>query len=218
MKKFNILDVTVFYINMDKDVEKKDRVVSLLESKGFSDIRRVPGVPHENKKTGVALAHKAALLAGLEINKPFIVFEDDIIEHTFREDLYIPEDADAYYLGVSAWGLISGTGKRVISVEEHSRGVYRLYNMLSAHAILYLNLDYAKFLLKSIDFFIKIKTNQDKGRAESMKYWNVYASQKPLFSQGGKFRRATSITLPGPRATTPSSIFLDQNNWIDAHL
>jgi hypothetical protein len=211
MKNICLLDITIFYINLDCDIEKNAKIKSTLEKRGFSDVRRIAGTIHENKKTGVALAHKEALLAGLKTNKPFIVLEDDIVEYSFRERIDVPEDADAYYLGVSIWGLVSGNGKRVISLEPHEEDVYRIYNMLSAHAILYLNLDYVRFLFKSIDFFIKIETNQDKGRAESMKYWNIYAGKKPLFAQSDKFYKSTAFDLPGLRWVTPKENFLNQS-------
>lgn len=196
---------------MEKDVEKRQDIKLLLEEKGFKDIRRVRGTPNKNKKVGVAHAHKAALLAGLRTNGPFIVLEDDILEHKFKKEIQIPDNTDAYYLGVSKWGLQSGKGTQIISVERHDVNSFRLYNMLSAHAILYINLDYVKFLLKSIDFYIKIQTNQDKGRAETMKYWNIYGAKDPMFVQSGKYYEHTCFSLPGNSAVPPSRVFLVNN-------
>ena len=211
MKKINLLDIPVLYINMDDDKEKRERLESFLEQKGFTDVRRVRGTPNRRKKVGVAHAHKKALLTGLEIGTPFIILEDDIVENKFKKQIEVPENTDAYYLGVSKWGLQSGRGTQTISVERYNTDTFRLYNMLSAHAILYLNMDYAKFLLKSVNFYIKIETNQDKGRAETMKYWNIYAEKDPLFAQDGKYYDHTCFSLPGPSAVPSSRVFLSPN-------
>lgn len=210
--KLNILDIPVFYINLDSDREKRDSIETLLKNRGFTDVRRVRGTPNRRKKVGVAYAHKRALMSGLETGGPFIIFEDDIVENKFKKELEIPDNADAYYLGVSKWGLGSGVGQQTISLERYNTNSFRLYNMLSAHAILYLNMDYVKFLLKSVEFFIKIETNQDKGRAESMKYWNIYAEKDPLFAQSGKYHDHTCFSLPGPSAVPPHRVFLSANS------
>lgn len=211
MTKINLTEITVFYINMDADKAKRERLEKILSSRGFSDVRRIRGTPNRRKKVGVAYAHKKALLAGLETNKPFIILEDDVIENKFNKEIEIPSNSDAYYLGVSKWGLAGGVGKRMISVERHDTNTFRLYNMLSAHAILYLNMDYVRFLLKSVDFFIKIETNQDKGRAETMKYWNIYAAKDPLFVQDDNYYESTCFSLPGDSALPPSRVFLHPN-------
>jgi len=211
VKKINLLDIPVFYINMDADADKRERIETMLSQRGFTDVRRVRGTPNRRKKIGVAHAHKRALLSGLQAGTPFIVFEDDIVEHKFKKELQIPTDTDAYYLGISKWGLQSGKGTQTISVERYNTDTFRLYNMLSAHAVLYLNMDYVKFLLRSVDFYIKIETNQDKGRAETMKYWKVYGAKDPLFAQDGKYYDHTCFSLPGSSAVGPMKVFLSPN-------
>lgn len=211
-KRIDLASVTVFYINMDKDTEQRSRLEEMLKRRGFTDVRRVRGTPNTNKKVGVANAHKRALISGLNHGGPFIILEDDVIENSFKKYIEIPSNADAYYLGISKWGLQSGKGTRTISVERHDTESFRLYNMLSAHAILYLNMDYVKFLLKSVDFYIKIRTNQDKGRAETMKYWNIYGAKNPLYAQDGKYYEHTCFTLPGESAVPSSRVFLVNNS------
>lgn len=212
MKKIDLLNIPVFYINLDSDRVQRERLEAMLAARGFTDVRRVRGTPNKRKKVGVANAHKRALIAGLETGGPFIILEDDVVEKNFKNFVEIPDNSDAYYLGISKWGLGYGKGQQTISLERYSPNVFRLYNMLSAHAILYLNMEYVKFLLKSVDFFIKIETNQDKGRAESMKYWNIYAERDPLFAQGGKYYDHTAFSLPGPSAVPPHRVFLSPNS------
>jgi hypothetical protein len=197
----DIRTIPVYYIAMP-DADDSD-IRELLLSSGFHDIRKSDGVPHHVKAIGVAKAHMAALDKALsECRGPFIILEDDVLINKFDPDLPVTNDMDAVYLGVSEWGLKDGHGQRKIAVLKENNGFYRALNMLAAHAILYLNQDYARFLLKNIPIFIEMGTNQDKMRAETMKYWNVYAKKVPVFYQSGKYEKFTNFSLPG-RTSVP---------------
>jgi hypothetical protein len=203
-----LTDVPVFYINLEDEVEKGEAVRLLLSGLGFKNVTRVPGVVNSVRKTGVALAHQSALETAIPRGFPFIILEDDVVAKNFKNEIFVPEGADAYYLGISRWGLKSGVGTQRISAERFDDKTFRLFNMLSAHAILYLNKDYAEFILKSTKFYASIGTNQDKGRAETMKYWNVYGSSDPLFAQEGKYLPHTSFILPSRETKTSRMVFL----------
>lgn len=194
-------DITKFPVYYIGALDKNHSALEMmLRHAGFKKIKRSPGVPDKHKASGVAKAHIAALkLALSECGGPFIILEDDVQIENLQEDITIPEDADAMYLGLSTWGLRNGRGQVGISGEKRNGGVYRMYNMLAAHAILYVNHDYAQFILESIPIFLKMKTNQDKMRAETMKYWNVYASKTPVFYQSGKYERYTRFSLTEQR-------------------
>jgi hypothetical protein len=110
------------------------------------------------------------------------------------------------YLGLSMWGLKNGKGQIGISAKKENGGVYRISNMLAAHAILYLNHDYAEFLRDSIPIFLEMQTNQDKMRAETMKYWKVYGNKIPMFYQNGKYEKYTRFAL-SERNTVPLRAF-----------
>lgn len=192
-----MLDITkfpIYYIGM---VDKNhSRLEGALREAGFKKIKKSPGIPDRHKASGVAKAHMAALeLALSECKGPFIILEDDVQIENLPKGITLPQDADALYLGLSMWGLKNGKGHVGISGEKQNGGVYRMYNMLAAHAILYVNHDYARFILESIPIFLRMKTNQDKMRAETMKYWNVYAVKTPVFYQTGKYEKYTRFTL-----------------------
>jgi hypothetical protein len=193
--KINILNLPVFYINLDKDAKKNQETLHRLEQAGFTNINRFPGILGETKKLGCALSHRA-LLSELEIDGPFIVFEDDIhLSDSFDPVIEIPDDADAYYLGLSKFALNAGVTSNDLLVEKIDYTNYRIYNMLAAHAILYLNKGYYKFLSKAITAMIKDNRNQDNARAETMKFFNIYAPNKPLFYQGGKHEEVTNFNI-----------------------
>lgn len=196
--KVKLLDIPVFYISLDTNTQQHQHVEGFLSQKGFRDVMRLPGVISEVKRMGVALAHKNALEHCLKaVQGPFIILEGDVAPWAFTKELNIPEDSDAIYLGVSRWALKDGRGTKSIAVTQHDEQMYRVWNMLAAHAILYINHDYAKFLIKAIDVMIQMGTNQDKARSETQKYWNIYAPKMPLFFQTGIYLKDTRFELPG---------------------
>ena len=190
-------DITKFPVYYIGALDKNHSALEImLRRAGFKNIKKSPGVPDRHKASGVAKAHMAALeLALSECKGPFIILEDDVQIEGLPRDTTVPSDADALYLGLSMWGLKNGKGHIGISGEKRNGGIYRIYNMLAAHAILYVSHDYARFILNSIPVFLNMRTNQDKMRAETMKYWNVYASKTPVFYQSGKYERYTRFSL-----------------------
>jgi hypothetical protein len=194
-----LLDITkvpVYYIgDSDKDYLQLE---TELKHAGFENIKKSPSVINPDKKVGVAKAHMLALEKALSENKgPFIILEDDVSIDDFQKEINLPAGADAIYLGLSRWGLRAGKGEIGISGIRHNSGLYKMYNMLAAHAILYINHKYAQFILDSIPMFIDMQTNQDKLRAETMKYWNIYATRNPVFYQQGRYEKHTRFRLSG---------------------
>ena len=205
--KLTLSKLPAYYINLDKDIGKKEGVESCLRDLGFSDVTRFPGFQEPIKKVGVAKSHQALLKELVNLPTPFIVFEDDIQVGNFVNEMEVPSDADAFYLGNSIFGLYGGVGKRRISVDRIDKDIFRLYNMLAAHAIVYFNNDYIKFLIQAIDFNLSIQTNQDKARAETMKYWKVYGTANPMFYQPGRHEAFTKISLPNKFCVGPEGAF-----------
>jgi hypothetical protein len=177
--------------------ENHSRLERELTDAGFKKIKKSPGVIDPLKAAGVAKAHIKALdLALSECKGPFIILEDDVEIDDFQHKITIPPaGADAIYLGLSMWGLKHGKGHIGISGKRDNSGLYRMYNMLAAHAVLYLNRDYAEFIRDSIPIFLEMGTNQDKMRAETMKYWRIYATRNPVFYQRGKYQKYTKFRL-----------------------
>ena len=205
-----MIDVTkipVYYIGLPED--DNIRLKKLLLSHGFTNVKKVDGVREKLKRIGVAKAHINALtLALAECKGPFIILEGDVDINNFVKEIRPPANADALYLGLSQWGLKNGRGQLAIAVEPVNNGFYRILNMLAAHAILYINHDYARFLLNSVPVFLSMQTNQDKMRAETMKYWKVFAPRNPMFYQLGAYKKYTLFHLPGHTNKELSSFYL----------
>jgi hypothetical protein len=194
--KINLTDIPVYIINLDKDVDKLASATSVLKHIGFKDIRRFPGYQIDTPKLGCATSHNALLQILSGHDMPVIVVEDDInVNYGYTKEFDIPDDADAVYLGVSKYGLYHGKGFRRISAEVYDENLYRLYNMLGAHAILYLNNTYPAFLTNATKAMMDIQDNQDKARASTMKFFNVYALDRPMFYQDNYNKLNTNFSI-----------------------
>ncbi len=203
----NLTEIPAYYINLDKDEEKRESIEYSLKSLGFKSINRFAGFQEDVKRVGVAKSHKALLSELSDSPTPFVIFEDDIQIGQFVDQIQVPSDADAFYLGNSIFGLYDGRGQRKVSVSRIDREIFKLHNMLAAHAIVYFNSEYVNFLIKAIEFNLSIKTNQDKARAETMKYWNIYGYYNPMFYQPGKHEPFTRVALPNKFCVGPEKAF-----------
>lgn len=197
--RINLTDLDCYYINLDQDTHKKTHMQSMLTELGFNKIHRFNAVSAMPPRLGCGISHYEVLKTGLKSNKPFLVFEDDLRVRSFVSDIEVPDNADAVYLGNSIYGLFHGSGIKQISAERVDEKLYRVYNMLGAHAILYLNMEYVANTIKTIEFDIEIKNHHDRSRAAIMKYFNIYSFNEPMFYQGWQHEYATDVKLENIR-------------------
>lgn len=182
-------EIKTYYINLDKDEEKKEAMEKMLSELEF-DYERFPGVQAE---WGCEKSHYKLLSEGLKA--PFIVLEDDCALKNQVIDLGVPEDIDFMYLGISAFGYYNGNITGVL-YKQITDEVSKVYNMLSTHAMLYLSDNYAN-MVKNIAYYCGYKENQhfDKSIAEMAKYYEVYALNNPMFYQDTYNKEATFYDL-----------------------
>ena len=176
----DLREASAVYINLKKDVKKDFAMKALILDCGFKNTIRVEAEYTPNSLAGCSLSHYNALN---EIDPPFIVFEDDCVIKNFNPNIEIPDDADAVYLGISSWGRMNSHSGPFVQYEEVSNGLLRIYNMLSAHAILYLNHEYISLCKKISQQAYEIADHQDIGFADIQRYYNVYAFDDPMFYQ-----------------------------------
>ena len=211
--KFKLTDIPVVYINLDEHTERRDSIQSSLEDLGFKNSIRVSGFKDPVGKRGCAYSHALALE---EIDPPFILLEDDCLPLNFIDEIEVPNESDAVYLGISSWGRMnshSGPCVQWESVEGNS-DLVRIYNMLSAHAILYINPDYVD-LCKRISYNgYLISDHHDIGFAEVQRYYDIFAFDSPMFyqtSSNGTDKKlssypSTEIMMPDKRFWLPLEI------------
>ena len=194
--RFNLSSIPVYYINLASAPEKAEATERVLKTAGFTNITRFEGIHSDIRAVGCASSHNALLKQLSEEKTPFLVVEDDIEILQPISHIEVPANADALYLGISKYGLYRSFGERRISAEKVSPDMYQIYNMLGAHAVIYFNSDYVKWLERTSRFLAYTKQdNQDKGRAETMKYFNVYALNTPLFYQLGENEQHTKFSI-----------------------
>lgn len=182
--KINLLEIPVFYINMDKDVEKRNNIENNLKSLGFTNINRIAAI--EDKVNGRVGLSKSQLKALSQVPAPFIVFEDDADPKSFEAVIQAPDDADAVYLGNSQWGLLQGHTGFFLKYKK-SPGVpnmVRIYNMLSSHAILYLTDEYVSMCKRTTRYCAEdYPMPMDVPFAMIQRFFNIYAINSPMFIQ-----------------------------------
>ena len=183
MKYINIdlLEIPVHYINLKKDKEKNDLIIKNLNNLGFKKITRHEGIQHKNSSIGCSRSHHMVLS---KVKVPFILFEDDILINNFLSNVDIPENSEAIYLGTSSWGRKNSCSGPDLEYKKIDEKIFRIFNMLSAHAVLYLSDDYRKMCEKIAYQFGYVYENfQDIGFAEIQKYFYVYCFNDPMFFQ-----------------------------------
>ena len=203
----DLRDIPVVYINMDKDVDKRKRIENHIDQLGFKTKIRVPGVVHQDgARAGCALAQYNALH---EIDPPFIILEDDATPFDYNPIISIPDDTDALYLGISSWGRMNSHSGPCVQYEDLNGGLLRIYNMLSAHSVLYLDEEYVSLCSKIAHQSFDTAQHQDIGFAEIQRYYNVYAFDDPLFYQTSSNGTDESLTsYPTIEVIQP-----DRNFW-----
>ena len=177
----DLREIPAVYINLDKEVDRNESIKSVLTGCGFKNIIRLNAECFPDRPlAGCSLSHYNALN---EMEPPFMVFEDDCMVKKFKPVVDIPDDSDAVHLGISSWGRMNSHSGPCVQSESIGFGMVRIYNMLSAHAILYINKEFVSMCSRIAYQSHEIAEHQDIGFAEMQRYFNVYAFNDPMFYQ-----------------------------------
>jgi hypothetical protein len=182
--RIDIREIPVLYINMEQDIHKKEYLEKRLKESGFKDVRRIDAI--RDKANGRVGLSKSQFKALSQIPAPFIILEDDADPVNFEPLIDVPDDADALYLGNSQWGFMQGYSGFYIKYTEvkNHKHLLRIYNMLSSHAILYLNNDYVQMCQRTTKYCAETyPMPMDVPFAMIQRFFNVYALNKPMFVQ-----------------------------------
>jgi len=196
--KIDVRDIKTIYINMNSEPKKKEATEKILKRLKFKDWDRFPGVVDKRFQRAIKSHYK--LLSDPNLKAPFTVLEDDIIYKESDKMIYnVPDNADALYLGTTTLGyILDYTGRFVVyKPVPKNKDIVRVYNMLIAHAIIYLSDDYKNMVKRCCEYHLEENPNKafDLSVAEIMKYYKVYALDKPMFSQVGQNRGITNVIL-----------------------
>jgi len=208
--KLDLREIPAIYMNLTAHVDKNQNMQNILKECGFNNIIRIEGVlDKDNPVAGCSKAHYEGLS---EIDPPFILFEDDCMVKNFRAEIEVPDNADAVYLGVSSWGRMNGHSGPYVQYEQVDGELYRVYNMLGGHSILYLTPDYVD-MCKRISYHAGyiIKNYQDIGFAEVQRWFNVYAFDEPFFYQTSGYHGTVNALTSYP---TEECVMYNKNYFL----
>jgi len=193
--KIDIRNVKTYWLNVDGDDEKNKHMISLLEKLKFTNTERFSAITNIEKDPNArkgeehyrscAESHFAILQKAIENKEfPIIIFEDDVDVdmEVFSPEMTIPDDSHAIYLGTSL-------GNNLYSAYDIGEGLHKIQRVYATHAIMYLNEEFAKFVISTGRWWIYTKNRPfDLGYAYLVQpYSNVYTPHKPMFYQSAAF-------------------------------
>jgi len=210
-------EVLTIYISPDhneKYHKRKIHMDQLLTKLGFKNI-----VHYKSSTEKYPICLNNATIDIFSIYKPpFLLLEDDIdIDDNLLDEIIIPDNTDAFYLGLSNKG-----GHRYNNYNEDSskfistsyQNILKVQNMLSAHAILYINPNYIHELRNRL--ITKPTFYNDIIMSQIQKNYNIYCYQNYCFYQSFKFDGHEDTTrikvFPMQYSLTYVTAFLNINN------
>ena len=182
--KIKLTDIPVYYVNLEGEDLKRENTESMLKNLGFKYVHRFNAIRHEaGRIIGCARSHHAVL--SMDIEPPFIILEDDCaLNRKFKNEIEIPDNADALYLGISHWGRYIGHSGPFVHTTKVNNEIVRVHNMLATHAIMYLSKEYVDVCRRVAHHHgYEIEDHLDIGFAEIHKLYNVYSFDDPIFRQ-----------------------------------
>lgn len=193
-KELDLKDIPFYVINCASDGAKRDHMRRQLSDLGLR-FEFIDGVECEPGVLGTALSH-LRVLNRKAIRAPFGVLEDDcLFNENFRYRFTLPKNADAFYLGVSRFGIETpgqlswGKFDRVqwSRYDDHN---LRVFNMLASHAIVYLNEAFRQTALRAMLAALTHPEHYfpcDVGLASIQKSHLVLTPNKPICHQSAAF-------------------------------
>ncbi|KAH8689760.1 hypothetical protein GQ44DRAFT_230807 [Phaeosphaeriaceae sp. PMI808] len=189
---------------------RRKTITPRLQQHGFNDTQFVFGIyVPDDPVYACAFGHGLVVEKALQRRpfRPFIILEDDALpEDVYEPVISIPPDADALYLSFSYFGvdLVSPRGNERLGGVYYSPTTFpntvRIYNMLSAHAVLILTERFAYSWMRcSVEASAK-SLPADVLTALTQRDYNVYAQPSPIFYQAGAlggYEDATRVKLQG---------------------
>lgn len=178
---------------MKNAYERRNKFTSLMDQLNFQNWSFYDAYEGKDVAEGCATSN-IQILKNHNFKEPLLLLEDDVsITEDYKPVVEIFENIDALYLGYSAWAWEKNRAyMSTLSSETeavYDRGLYKIKRMLSTHAILYLNKDYAD---KAVDAMEKHLNNPygnrhcDVALANLQETENVYATPKSYFYQNCK--------------------------------
>ena len=180
--KLDLREIPFYYINLARDIERKEKVENILKELGIKEFHRLDAILYSNGFAGCARTVSDFLHQVTD--GPFVIVEDDIAIKNWNPIIEIPDDADALYLGISGWGRMNSHSGPFVQTKKVNDTLLRVYNMLGGHAIVYLSPEWVDMCRRaSYHAGYVIESYFDIQFAEVQRFFNVYAFDDPYFYQ-----------------------------------
>jgi hypothetical protein len=208
-----LVDIPVVYICPDhtpKYQARKKHMEAFLKRIGFKSVR------HYKSSTvypQCLITATIAILSDHLDEEPILVLEDDIENYKplneFTE-VILPEDTDAFYLGFSRFGGHITQNRHDGNSSVHVKEPYiQIYNMLSAHAIIYKSKRYKERVID--EFHNQTAVYNDVILSRLHPEFNIYGYRHPFFFQSKNWGNSQKVEdstmfhyLRNAQATTPT--------------
>ena len=190
-------DIPAVYINLAKDFEKNENILTFLKQSGIKEYHRVDAIKgsHLNKSVSkwedpsyASACVKSFIIALSKIPAPFLLLEDDATPTPyFTNNVSIPDDADFFYLGFSRFGIKNKNDTKVYRLDAFKKTDYpntiKLTGMTSAHALIVLNEKSRLAMIEKIKSQATIIQDVSFAQMQAENVYNFYAAYPPLFYQ-----------------------------------
>lgn len=171
----NLKTFKVAYINLKEYPNRNATMINMLTGYGL-DFIRVEGVRRirHDEFDPIASAHINALDTGADL-----ILEDDCVPFNYRDTIEVPDDADVVFLGIST-GTTNTTKPKYKKISDE---IYKLYDMTTVHAILYITEAGRQWLRNAHNMTAKKNVGFDISTAMLMPTINAYGLNSPMWYQ-----------------------------------
>lgn len=147
--KINSTDIHGYFINPDHFSHRLNDITNTINSLNLASVTRIAfNEKFSVRNVTMSNAHITLIEKAIsDKNFPFLLLEDDaMLINNFPTEFDIPNEAELVYWGGSLYDC--GGIKPNMYIENYDENYYRVYNMLSAHAVLIPNLKSAELIVK----------------------------------------------------------------------
>lgn len=211
--EIDLRSIEYYYLNTSSRPDRRDHIEKMLTTHKLIG-HRIEGGPTEDLPGGEmknplilgAMGHIKAIEQAICRPggfKPFVILEDDVSITSEPYTLKVPSITDVVYIGTSAVGVQPHVNVFCFDL-KHTRlrapynHLFRTYNMLSTHAILFISLRYTmaymRAMMEACMLNMYIKTSWDTISTRLSPFYYVCALEKPLFYQDESIGGQQNVT------------------------
>jgi len=212
IKLKNILTIYICPDHNEKYHMRKDHMDKLLTKLGFTNF-----IHYKSSTENYPLClNNATIDIFSRYQPPFLLLEDDIQPNIdIPDELDIPNETDAFYLGLSkhAGHKYNNYNEGLSKFSQKNYNILKIENMLSAHAILYVDSNYIQQLRNQL--ITKPTYFNDVIMSQNQYKYNIYCNNYCYFYQAIEFdgqEEPTRITVSSNEITRSSNEITRSSN------